>query len=107
VSLNDTTVILVGGYLADGITSTSTFFFNNEHETWTEGPSLITGRRRHSCALFKSRQHWHTDTVIVTGGYNGSGYLASTEFLNLNSNSWTSGTNFFIMAMQALFKAII
>jgi hypothetical protein len=92
VSLNDTTVILIGGYLADLSYSRATFYYNNDHQTWTEGPSLITKRGWHSFALFKSPLHDHTHTVIVTGGYNDDGYLASTEFLNVDSNSWTSGT---------------
>jgi hypothetical protein len=90
VSLNDTTVILIGGSLQDGTRSKATFYHNTDHKTWTDGPSLITGRGYHSCALFKSPQHGHTDTVIVTGGHKGYD-LASTEFLNLDSNSWESG----------------
>jgi hypothetical protein len=31
--------------------------------------------------------------VIVTGGYGNSESLHSTEFFNLDSNSWTSGKN--------------
>jgi hypothetical protein len=54
---------------------------------------LTIGRNHHSCALFKSPQHGHTDTVIVTGGTDNVEFavLASTEFLNLESNSWESG----------------
>jgi hypothetical protein len=87
VSLNDTTILLIGGYLPHEIKSKATFFYNTDHKTWTDGPSLTIGRSNPSCALFKSPQHGHTDTVIVTGGYN----VASTEFLNLESNSWQSG----------------
>jgi hypothetical protein len=93
VSLNDTTVFLIGGQLSDETgskTLKATFFFNTDHKTWTDGPSLITGRMVHSCALFKSPQHGHTDTVIVTGGIGGTP-LASTEFLKLGSNNWQSG----------------
>jgi hypothetical protein len=90
VSLNDTTVLLIGGN--DGTRSKATFYFNSDSETWTPGPSLITGRSAHSCALFKSPLHGHTDTVIVTGGYNNGDFLKSTEWLQLDStNSWTSG----------------
>jgi hypothetical protein len=93
VSLNDTTVFLIGGQLSDETgskTLKATFFFNTDHKTWTDGPSLITGRTAPSCALFKSPQHGHTDTVIVTGGIGGNP-LASTEFLKLGSNNWQSG----------------
>jgi hypothetical protein len=90
VSLNDTTLLLIGGWLQDGTVSKATIYYNTDHKTWTDGPSMTIGRERHSCALFKSPQHGHTDTVIVTGGYNAR-LLASTEYLNLESNSWQSG----------------
>jgi hypothetical protein len=90
VSLNDIMAFLIGGKLSTKTWSEATFFYNSDHKTWSEGPLLITARVGHSCALFKSPQHGHTDTVIVTGGFNGV-VLDSTEFLNLDSNSWTSG----------------
>jgi hypothetical protein len=90
VSLNDTTLLLIGGQLQDRTSSKATFYYDTDHKTWTDGPSMINGRLRHSCSLFKSPQHSHTDTVIVTGGHNG-GTLASTEFLNLDTNLWQSG----------------
>jgi hypothetical protein len=93
VSLNDTTLLLIGGARLDWTESKATFFYNTDHKTWTDGPSLTIGRSSHSCALFKSPQHGHTDTVIVTGGIGGYNAVkhASTEFLNLESNSWQSG----------------
>jgi hypothetical protein len=92
VSLNDTTLLLIGGILKEGTYSKATFFYNTDHNTWTEGPSLIIGRYEHSCALFKSPKHDHNDTVIVTGGFNNvDGSLTSTKLLNLDSNSWQSG----------------
>jgi hypothetical protein len=98
VSLNDSTVILIGGmqnglYLED----TNTFYYNNDNKTWTEGPSLINGRFWHSCALFKNPLNGNAETVIVTGGYNDKGTLVSTEFLNLDSDSWTLGRNLYII----------
>jgi hypothetical protein len=97
VSLNETTILLIGGKLSDegwlqyASRSKASFYINTDHNTWTYGPSLTIGRSSHSCALFKSPQHGHTDTVIVTGGFNGGDSLASTEFLILESNSWQSG----------------
>jgi hypothetical protein len=95
VSLNDTTLLLIGGRLLDWtrsnwLRSKATYYYNTDHKTWTDGPSMTIGRSSHSCALFKSPQHGHTDTVIVTGGAETS-LLASTEYLNLESNSWESG----------------
>jgi hypothetical protein len=76
--------------------SKATILYNKDHnvkddKTWTEGPSMTEERSRHSCALFKSPQYGHTDTVIVAGGSRGRS-LYSTEVLNLDSsNSWKSG----------------
>jgi hypothetical protein len=92
VALNDTTVLLVGGWTRTR--SKATFFYNTDHKTWTKGPLLITGRSNHACALFKSPLNGNTDTVIVTGGVGENEELRSTEFLNLDSsfrNSWKSG----------------
>jgi hypothetical protein len=61
VSLNDTTVLLIGGYLADKTYSKATFYYNTDNQTWTEGPSLITERSIHLCALFKTPLHGYTD----------------------------------------------
>jgi uncharacterized protein YaaQ len=92
VSLNHTTVLLIGGELPGKTYSKATFFYNKDDKTWTEGPSMNTEKSRHSCELFKSPQYGHTDTVIITGGSNNIGEnLASTELLNLESNSWQSG----------------
>jgi hypothetical protein len=95
VSLNETTVLLIGGFLADNTVSKATLFYNSDHQTWTEGPSLITGRAYHSCALFKDPQQGHIDTVIVTGG--GMNYEASTKFFYLDTNSWTSGKGHYLI----------
>jgi hypothetical protein len=87
---------LIGGCLGDNSKDKfdSTFYYNTDEKTWSNGPPLITARSDHSCALFKSPQYGHTDTVIVTGGGGGGDtILKSTEFLVLDSNSWTSGRN--------------
>jgi hypothetical protein len=100
VSLNETTILLIGGLYMDGFHLTytkDTFYYNIDDKTWTVGPSLITARYSHSCALFKSAKHGNTDTVIVTGGSQGYVLLDSTEFLIFGSNSWTSGRVLFIM----------
>jgi hypothetical protein len=99
VSLNDSIVILIGGFQG-GKHLEDTFYYNNDHQTWTEGPSLINGRYDHSCALFKSPLHG--DTVIVTGGYGQDGTLASTELLNLDSNSWTLGKDIFKLKLNCI-----
>jgi hypothetical protein len=94
VSLNDTTALLIGGLYPNETSSKATSYFNFEDKIWTVGPSLMTGRFIHSCALFKSPQYSYTDTVIVTGGHNEQDNAStSTEFLNVYSNnpSWTSG----------------
>jgi hypothetical protein len=92
VRLNETTVILIGGNLDQYIISKATYYYNVGSKGWISGPSLKMERKSHSCAVFKSAKHGHPDTVIVTGGVSAYGYsLASTEFLNVNNNSWTSG----------------
>jgi hypothetical protein len=93
VTLNETTVLLIGGQSTDkmGPTSKATFYFNINDQTWTEGPGLIKGRYSHSCALFQSPQHANTDTVIIAGGSNKKA-ISTTEFFNMEKNAWTQGT---------------
>jgi hypothetical protein len=80
---------MVAGFMK----SIATLYYNIDHQTWIEGPSLNIGRAHHSCALFKLPHNVYA--VIVTGGaygWNSDGqYLDSTEFLNLDTNSWTQG----------------
>jgi hypothetical protein len=91
VSLNDTNILLIGGCTGGLTKARVTFYYNIELKTWTDGPLLIIGRCLHSCALFKSHLHNHTDTVIVTGGNTEGNYGNTAEFLNLDSNVWTPG----------------
>ena len=49
VSLNETSVLLIGG-ASEHSKSSATYVFNQDTNEWTEGPSLKYGRHHHSCA---------------------------------------------------------
>ena len=92
-----------GGWVCeDGPTFNSTYFYDLNNMTYTEGPDLLTERRYHECSLFK---HRGKDVVMVVGGlsmvgegwngglggYNG-GHLHSVELLDLsNPTAWFPG----------------
>jgi hypothetical protein len=86
LALNNATTLLIVGRIQGGTRVKTTFYYNSDYKTWTEGPSLITGTSYHSCALFKSPKHGHTDTVIVTGMVAGIGMVVI--LLALNSSIW-------------------
>jgi hypothetical protein len=88
-----TTTYLIGGIFSRWILFKSHLLL----QYWPQDmdSSLITGRAYHSCTLFKSPQHSHTDMRHCDchrcSGGNNDGFLASTEFLNLDSSkSWTT-----------------
>jgi hypothetical protein len=65
-----------------------------EDHSWSQGPSMMTKRRSHSCGIFKSAAHQGRNMVIAAGGYNSAGgynYLDSVEFLDPTSNTWNEG----------------
>ena len=87
-----------GGWVCeDGPTFNSTYFYDLNNMTYTEGPDLLTDRRYHECALFKHRGR---DVVMVVGGLVGKGndwnkkplQLHSVEMLDLsNPTAWFPG----------------
>jgi hypothetical protein len=63
-----------------------------EDQSWSQGPSMMTKRRVHSCGIFKSAAHQGRNIVIAAGGYNDYVfYLDSVEFLDLTTNTWNEG----------------
>ena len=69
----------------------NTYFFNMKRNTRTNGPSLLKGRKYHSCAeMIVNGESF----IIVTGGA-GSGISSSTEYLAKSNlgNGWKRGKN--------------
>ena len=57
--------------------------------THIEGPSLITNRRQHACALMSNGQQ---SKIVVAGGRNGTtDYLSSVEIFDTSTNKWMAG----------------
>jgi hypothetical protein len=55
VSINDTTIIIMGGfwYTNGGISTSQTFFYNVETDILTPGPELNEGRTLSACSMMK------------------------------------------------------
>jgi hypothetical protein len=55
VSINDTTIIIMGGfwYTNGGISTSQTFFYNVETDILTPGPALNEGRTSSACSMMK------------------------------------------------------
>ena len=67
--------------------SPKTWIFDTQTNTWTQGPSMKTGRENHGC--FTIDQSGTTTKVVAMGG-KGSGWrsLASAEILDVASMQW-------------------
>jgi hypothetical protein len=90
VTVNSTTVMVIGGY-QNYHTSEKTFYFIFGEESWTEGPELKNKRSWHSCGKIKRNKESQEMSIIVAGGFYGSSYLSSVEILDEGSNEWGSG----------------
>ncbi len=91
VTINSTTVMVIGGYQNGEWYSGKTFYFTFGEESWTEGPELKNKRAVHSCGIIRRNKESQEMSIIVAGGYGGSSYLSSVEVLDEGSNEWQTG----------------
>jgi N-acetylneuraminic acid mutarotase len=89
VTVNSTTVMVIGGYQNNQY-SRKTFYFNFGEASWTKGPELKNKRGYHSCGKIRRDKESQEMSIIVAVGYNGS-YLSSVEILDEGSNKWQTG----------------
>ncbi len=90
VTVNSTTVMVIGGY-QNGQISGKTFYFTFGEESWTEGPELKSKRGGHSCGKIRRNEESQEMSIIVAGGYDDSSRLSSVEILHEGSNEWQTG----------------
>jgi len=90
VTVNSTTVMVIGGY-QNVQYSGKTFYFTFGEESWTEGPELKNKRSYHSCGKIRRNKESQEMSIIVAGGYDGSSLLSSVEILDEGSNEWQTG----------------
>jgi hypothetical protein len=90
VTVNSTTVMVIGG-LQNGQISGKTFFFTFGEESWTEGPDLKNKRDGNSCGKIRRNKESQEMSFIVAGGNDGSSYLSLVEILDEGSNEWQTG----------------
>ncbi len=90
VTVNSTTVVVIGGD-QNGELSGKTFFFTFGDESWTEGPELKNKRWYHSCGKIRRNKESQEMSIIVAGGSVRGSYLSSVEILDEGSNEWQTG----------------
>jgi hypothetical protein len=88
VGVNSSTALLCGG--DNSGTLNECHYMDLEDHSWSQGPSMMTKRRLHSCGIFKSAAHQGRNIVIAAGGYNGAS-LDSVEMLDPTTNTWIEG----------------
>ena len=88
-AINSTVSILSGGSTYANSYSSQTWFYNHETETFSSGPTLLQGRKRHASATIVDKVT-KAKIPVVTGGWSGNnGNLDSTEFLI--DGQWQTG----------------
>jgi hypothetical protein len=90
VTVNSTTVMVIGGQQNDQF-SGKTFYFTFGEESWTEGPELKNKRRWHSCGKIRRNKESQEMSIIVAGGYYDGNLLSSVEIMDEGSNEWQTG----------------
>jgi hypothetical protein len=95
VRVNSSTALLCGGRNNGGYLN-ECHYMDLEDHSWSQGPSMMTKRRDHSCGIFKSAAHQGRNVVIAAGGYiYEDDYLDSVEFLDPTTNTWNEGKIYF------------
>jgi hypothetical protein len=90
VTVNSTTVMVIGGWHND-LFSRKTFYFTIGDESWIEGPELNYKRDYHSCGRIRSNKESREMSIITAGGQDYPNYLSSVEILHGGSNQWQTG----------------
>jgi hypothetical protein len=92
VTVNSTTVMVIGGYQNDQDFSGKTFYFTFGEHSWTEGPELKNRRPYHSCGKIRRNKDSQEMSIIVAGGSDiFFSLLSSVEILHEGSNEWQTG----------------
>ena len=78
----------IGGWDNEDGSRSETLIFDLVKEEWTNGPSMRAKRYLHGCAqmILGDKQ-----IIWVTGGYDGSNFLQSTQYLEDLDQGWQSG----------------
>jgi N-acetylneuraminic acid mutarotase len=83
VTVNSTTVMVIGGWQNDEY-SGKTFYFTFGEVSWTKGPKLKSAKFWHSCGKIRRNITSQELSIIVAGGSDGSSsYLSSVEILEV------------------------
>ena len=90
VKLNESMIMFIGG-VNQSTVYFYTFIPGDFYGLWSHGPSLPQPRNGHACEKIQiEKDH---DAVVVTGGFNGTHFLKSTQILDLNhvERGWKNG----------------
>ena len=96
IKISENEIFVIGGW--DGTSSRNEVWIYDPQNGFarTQGSSLTTARRAHSCSTMKDGQK---TLIVVAGGYNGELFkdhrLDSVEIYDPTDNTWHSGKNKF------------
>jgi N-acetylneuraminic acid mutarotase len=92
VTVNSTTVMVIGGLQNSTEISGKTFYYTFGEESWSEGPELKYKREFHSCGRIRRDKDSQEMSIIVAGGMlDDESFLSSVEILDEGSSEWRTG----------------
>ena len=105
VAINSTCSMVIGGY-ADGVLTTSAFFYDQNEGEWIAGPSLMQARARHAAGIVTDEVTDESFVAVTGGFYYGYYYQDSTEILQ--DGEWVEGNDmlhiFWTLLVQNSFR---
>ena len=83
--ISDSIIALVGGYDVDYLNTL--YFYNEDSNTWTQGPNMKYKRAQHGCTTFTN---FGKKYLLAGGGYDDA-YLDTVEVFDLETLTWNAG----------------
>ena len=94
VSLDDDTLLVVGGFHSGYIVTNQTLKYHIKNDKWTIAKPLKEARAHHACGLIKDENNEKTMVIAVGGSIENGSSTKSVEIYDPENDSWKNGKSF-------------
>jgi len=84
-------VMIIGGKTSTVVGINQTYILEKPFSAWTPGPVLTTGRQDPACGKIRRSADSPFYSIIVTGGYQDTSNVFTTEILDDKGSMWRPG----------------
>ena len=91
VSLNEDTLMLMGGFVPGLTTTNNAWAYHISNNTWNTAQSMNTGRAHHSCSVMKATPQESAKVIVVGGSIDNGSNTNSVEIYDPLRNIWETG----------------